>query len=553
MGVAGLIDVSASSRTRQLLDYLVKLPVKLRNRLSLDAWQKSFYEYLSERRGHSTPSHRIVLVQCVEDLYYFGLFGQIASSLRERNPIRVEQFVFHSLNLGESKSFWVFVKSRLIDNALHNRKWVRLYSSFCDNVGYRSTSFRPIGDVIDLYRAWICWRNLHDRQALIELAIDGVAVGDLVNDSFLRFKPAATVALKDVYLLALIWQAYRDFRRARDYFSRAGPAIFFTSYSTYIQHGIAARVALRCGIQVFSFGNYQEFSKELSVEDWLHTKNPDNYASDFAKADRSQDKLALAEAALSARIAGAIDGATAYMKRSAYAESRDPVPDVRGAPVVFLHDFYDSPHVYRQVVFPDFWEWVCFTIDTLKAANIRFFLKPHPNQVVLNDDVLAELKHRYPEISLISSKITNKQLVEAGLTCAVTVYGTVAHEMAYLGVPTIACARHPHVSFDFCRTARSREEYANALRNCGKMDVDKAQLRQQSLIFYYMHNLNVGDEQKSLRDIIAKFRLDCSTLDETNMYLVESLKEISRLPGYEAYLSKWSLGLGEGAQREGSG
>jgi len=479
----------------------------------------------------------VVLVQCVEDLYYFGLFGQIVSSLREKNAIRVEQYVLRSLRVGEAKSLFTFIVSRLFINPLHSFKWIRLYGSFCDGVGYRSTSFRPIADGIDFYCAWICWRSLTDKASLVGLKMDEIAVGDLINDSFLRCKPASTVDLKDTYLLILLWQACRDVRRAKAYFSHVRPKLYLTSYSTYIQHGVPVRVALQYGVRVFSFGNYQEFTKELTLNDWVHTKNPDGYAKEFLRLDRQDERLALAEAALSARLSGGADSATAYMKKSAYAESGDPVPDVRGAMVIFLHDFYDSPHVYREMVFPDFWEWVCFTIETLKSANIRFFVKPHPNQINLSDRVLSELKQRYPGLSMISSSITNKQLAESGMSCAVTVYGTVAHEMAYLGVPTIACAHHPHISFDFCRTAHNRDEYADLLQNSTRFMIDKAAMHRESLIFYYMHNLNLSEEMKVLRDASMVFRMACERNDGQHDP-VEMLKNIAKLSGFQTHFAK---------------
>lgn len=477
----------------------------------------------------------VVLVQCVEDDYYLGLFGQIASSLREKQPFRIEQYVPRSQNVGESKSILTFLKSRWVINPLLGFKWERLYKSFCDSVAYRSTSLRPIGDVMDFFRAWSCWRSLKTKESLVGMEIEGIAVGDLINDTYLRFKPAPTVDLVDRYLLILIWQAHRNVRRAKSYFARARPKLYLTSYSTYIQHGIPVRVALQYGVRVFSFGNYQEFAKELTLEDRVHTKNPDNYAKEFMKLDRQDEKLALAEEALSTRLSGGVDGATAYMKKSAYTESGEPVPNVRGAVVIFLHDFYDSPHVYREMVFPDFWEWVCFTIETLRQANIPCFLKPHPNQINLSDQVLSDLQEKYPDLLMISAGITNRQLAEAGMSCAVTVYGTVAHEMAYMGVPTIACAHHPHISFEFCKTARSRDEYAKLLQSAAQIQIDKVAMRRQSLVFYYMHNLALPREMTILRSSLEKFRSACEIPDDRND-LVKLLQQMSTYPGYQTQI-----------------
>mgnify|MGYP000134889489 CR=1 FL=1 len=508
----------------------------IKNILSSDV-QKTLHQYFKGLNNSSSNTNTLVLVQCVEDLYYFGLFGQITSSLREKNAIRVEQFVLRSLRIGESKSLFSFLISRYLINPIHNLKWIGIYHSFCDGVGYKNASWHPYTDVIDCYRAWQVWKNLTDKTELIKLQLDGVLVGDLINDSFLRFKPAPTVDLHDNYLLVLIWQAYRDVRRAKAYFLQRKPILYLTSYSTYIQHGIPVRVALQQGVRVFSFGNYQEFAKQLNLNDWVHTKNPDDYAKEFSLLNHQDEKLALAEAALAKRLSGGVDNATAYMKKSAYSQSDLPVPDVRDAVVIFLHDFYDSPHVYREMLFPDFWEWICFTIETLQNAHIAFFIKPHPNQINLSNDVLDKLQQRYSGLAMIPSGVSNKQLADAGMACAVTVYGTVAHEMAYLGIPTIACAHHPHICFDFCRTAKSREEYAQFLKQPAQIGIDKTTMREQSLRFYYMHNLNLTAEMAELRDAMMKFRMICEhASSEAN--LPEMLQNMTSLSGYQRCLEK---------------
>jgi hypothetical protein len=444
----------------------------------------------------------------------------------------------NSPRVGESRSIGWYLRARFI-NWLSLTKWSRLYCAYCDGVGYRGADLRhPMGDATDLWRAFVAWRGLTSRQMLIEMSIDGVPVGDLINDSYLRFKPAPTVDLEDIYLWLTIWNARRQIRRAQSYFRRSLPVWYLTSYSTYIQHGIAVRVALQRGVRVHSFSNYQEFAKLLSLDDWVHTKNPDDYANEFARLTDPEDRLAEAEAALTARIAGALDTTSGYMRESAYTESTEPVPDVRGAVLVFLHDFFDSPHVYRDLVFADFWEWICFTIETLRDANIRFALKPHPNQISLNGPIFERLRLHYPGLLIISPKITNTQLVDAGMACAVTVYGTVAHEMAFLGVPSIACGHHPHISFDFCRTARSRDEYADLLRGFASFDFDKGEMRRQSLMFFYMHNLNLDSERRNLRDAVADYRKASADHATSGERLVRLLHAIEALPAFQSYVSE---------------
>jgi hypothetical protein len=535
------MDSDSEIADRTMISFFRRMPrdtSKSNTLLLRDARESALYRYFTAPRSpRARANSTVILVQSVEDPYYFGLFGLIVRSLRGRRAIRAEQLVMNSPRVGESSSIGRYFRARII-NWLSLTKWRRLYRAYCDGVGYGGADLRhPLGDAFDLWRAFVAWRGLTSRQTLIEMSIDGVPAGDLINDSYLRFKPAPAVDLADIYLWLTIWNARRQIRRAKCYFRRARPALYLTSYSTYIQHGIAVRIALQGGVRVHSFSNYQEFAKQLSLDDWVHTKNPDGYADEFAKLTDPQDRLAEAEGALTARIAGALDATSGYMKKSAYTESTEPVPDVRDAVVVFLHDFFDSPHVYRDLVFADFWEWICFTIETMRDANIRFALKPHPNQINLNGPVFERLLLRYPGLSIISPKITNKQLVDAGMACAVTVYGTVAHEMAFLGVPSIACGHHPHVSFDFCRTARSRDEYAGLLRGFASLEFDKSEMRRQSLMFFYMHNLNLNAEGRNLRDAVADYRKAAADHAATGETLVRLLDAIEALPAFQSYVS----------------
>jgi hypothetical protein len=508
----------------------------LRRQVMRDEQEAALARSFGVRNRVLKAGNDAIAVQCVtDDLYYFSVFGKMATALRSRGGLRVDRVVTQSLNVGELQSPIAFLGLRFVLNTLLIRKWSALYASFSDRVAYRSTSLALFADFVDLWRARRCWKELECKRALMALDIDGIPVGDLVNDSYLRFKPAPTVDLKDPFLWVVLWQAHRDVRRAERYFSSTRPKAYLTSYSTYVQHGIPVRVALKYGVDVLSFGNFQEFCKRLGAEDWVHTKDAQHYSRDFAALDDQPRRLAEAQSALEARVRGKIDAATSYMKRSAYEDSGEAVPDVRGKPVVFLHDFFDSPHVYYDMVFHDFWEWVCFTLDTFRRAGIPVVVKPHPNQIGLSGGVLVDLMKKYPDVMFISTRITNRQLAEAGVACAVTVYGTVAHEMAFLGVSSIACARHPHVSFSFCRTARTRQEYAELLETFSASPADGPRLRHDSLAFYYMHNLGSNTDERALSDAALGFRGDCASYEASGKDMLAALDGLARLPSFAGF------------------
>ena len=91
-------------------------------------------------------------------------------------------------------------------------------------------------------------------------------------------------------------------------------------------------------------------------------------------------------------------------------------------------------------------------------------------------------KNKYRNINWLDIQTNNKFLSEADISCGITVYGTISHELAFMGIPSIGAARHPHHSFNFCRTAKSKEEYTKLLETHDQMPIDKED-REQALKF----------------------------------------------------------------------
>lgn len=439
-------------------------------------------------------SGRVLAVQGVEDPIFHGLLATLAGDLKEAVGVQPWLLQVRSINgaIGTS-TFARFARSWPVA-ALYNAQWRRANDDVMVGVAYCSAGWQsPLSRLREARAGRALQHRLQRQGGLADLRIDGILVGDLVIDSYLRFRPAATVDLSDPFLARLLTQMLRDMALAQAWFACARPALYLSSYSTYIEHGVAVRVALANGIPVRVFGNLVTFGKRLSATDPFHAPNGDAYRDIAESLDEPGKELARARELLEGRLGGKIDQATSYMRQSAYASMDEPVPEgVRGAVVVFLHDFFDSPHIYDDMVFDDFWQWINCTIQTLTEAGITFFLKPHPNQIAASVTVIEQLCVQYPSLCLLSSRITNLQLVEAGMGAGVTVYGTVGHELAYLGVPVICCARHPHHSFDFCRTAKSVAEYQTLLRQPFELPLDSDAMRHQSLQFFYVHNMH-GD------------------------------------------------------------
>lgn len=463
--------------------------------------RRAHFSEKTDNNVQSALAGRVLAIQGVEDPIFHGLLLALAHDLQRVVGVEPWMLQIRSINGAIGTGLLSTLLRSWPVTALFNAQWQRASADVVFGVGYQSGGWQS---PIAYWRRRCAGRDLQQRLrlqgGLSTLKIDGILIGDLVIDSYLRFRPAATVDMTDPFLGLILAQALRDVELAKEWFERTKPVLYLSSYSTYIEHGIAVRVALSRGVPVRVFGNIITFGKRLSTDDHFHATNGGAYRAIAESLPESDFELARADALLAGRLGGQIDQATCYMRQSAYATSGELVPeDVRGSVIVFLHDFFDSPHVYADLVFDDFWQWICCTIRTLTKAGIPFFLKPHPNQIATSVAVLDQLRVQFPSLRMLSTRITNRQLVEAGMGAGVTVYGTVGHELAYLGVPVICCARHPHHAFDFCRTARSVEEYDAMLRQPFKLPLSREQMRLQALQFYYAHNLHGSPEALALR------------------------------------------------------
>ena len=496
---------------------------KLRMIFTLSKNEKELYNYF-EKNSTKEDIKPIILVQNVEDISYFSLFGLIIHIVNKDNKFNISQYVSRSLYAGAFSSVRNMLVSIFLANKFRDNKWIKLYSSYCNTLAFRSTerAFSLIGIKL-FFNAYNIFKNIKTKEELLKLQIDNTLIGDLIYDSYIRFKPCITVKF-DVYLVLVIWQALRINHLANEYFLNNNVKILLSSYSTYIQHGIVVRVALKYDTNVFTFGNNETIYKKLSNEDFFQHTVHSTYKKTFDILQDKEYKINLAKKHLDNRLNGNIDKATAYMKFSSYDILTEDVPNVKNKIVIFMHYFEDSPHGY-SMIFNDFYEWVVSTIDFLIENKIPFCIKAHPNKIEENKRALKVLQSRYKNLCIIPENVSNKQLIRGGMVLGVSVRGTIAHELVYLGIPIILCGDNPHSSYSFCKEAKTKEQYFDYLKNY-KHHIVTDEMKDEVLSFYYMHNLNHTEEEQQIIELIVK--LINITLDDNNINrIIEILNKLS--------------------------
>lgn len=341
------------------------------------------------------------------------------------------------------------------------------------------------------------FESLKTKRDVVDLQHDGVNLGDLIYDTHLRHHFLKTVELRDPALLETIQRVLRIFFAAVDFLDAHEVAAVFTDHAVYAEGGVLSRLAIRRGIpayhvpynpatlipldpQMFHGERGNPAGRPLGAGS-CKLMFPFHRFADVLAARPESDRLesiAKGRAVLEARLAGKFDpgvlpGGSAYLPAS---DSRLIEDTGRPRVLVTLHDFCDAPHAYRDLLFPDHYEWTCWLLERAAQTSFDWYVKPHPNIVAhdrskaaTNDAVVDELKARFPKAHFLPPSASNLQLIEEGLSALFTGYGTAGHEFAWFGVPAVNAGDNPHINFGFCHHPQSIDELGEFVDRAGEL------------------------------------------------------------------------------------
>jgi hypothetical protein len=461
---------------------------------SFDSFEREILSLAATRKSRSDAK---LFIQLPADYYYFALYAQVIKKFIKETDCQIIGIWPPIFTLRQKRDILLPIRIAydILNYYLTKRKWLRLYKS----IGVDRVVIPDRVALTSIPKLWLrafrIWKQLRTKQDVIEIAIDGIYCGDLIYDTYLRYRVRPTVKVKSISMLYYTYKAHTVLLNARAISDERNVLAFFSSYSTYIQHGIPVRAFLQKGISVYTSGNLQQRFKKLTTEDFVHTANHHSYKNRFDKLDSRMERIAEGTAALERKFSGVIDKATGYMKTSAFgsggANELNALMPFDG--VLFLHDFYDSPHIYSSMLFTDFYEWILHTLKLIEKNNLKVLIKPHPNQVADSSEDIETLKRNFPALKWINPSVSNTALLKSGMKFGISLYGTVLHELAYHGITAICAGDNPHTSFSFIHYPKTVDEYDWLILNHAKLKMPE-DYRQQVAAFYYMHNIYTQDD-----------------------------------------------------------
>jgi hypothetical protein len=459
----------------------------IKKNLTFDENEKKF---LQSSNNKTFEKKKNILIQIVDDYYYLAYYKTIIEDKKFskynfvglwpffQRPIRKRNFFLEFL-------FEIYYK---LFNLVLFLKWKKLYTSIGVNV------FEKLDDnLIFFVKANnIKKKYLFSKNSLLNFKIKNLVIGDLLYDTYLRFRAQPTLFFKDFFFLKLVLKTYLVFNKLNKLHNKYKFKIFFTKYSSYIHHGLPVRFFLSKNVNVYSGKNNTQYNKKLSIKNFKHTENYKEFYSLRKYFSGKSDLINFSKKELNYRFSGKNNnlriredlGVNPYQIIKL---NRSIKYNFEG--VLFLQDFYDSPHDWGNLVFDDYYIWTVFTLNLIRKYKLKVAVKPHPNSWHNSKDsvlIYKRLQNRYSDIIWLDQNLSNK-LIFKNIKFGISATGSVLFELAYHNIKAISCGDHPGIDFNYTVHARNRDEYKKILLNINnikKPDYSKKDL----LIYNYIYN-----------------------------------------------------------------
>lgn len=465
-----------------------KLYKKIKNTFFLDSGEKNFINYYNFKNNNiKSNNKKNILFNATEDYKTICFIASLIKDnyLNNKNIILFLPLLsWHRSN--HKKNIFIFIFKFYLNQFilfLRNKKWKKIYNNFSKNF-ITFNNYNIINEIKYLNKAEkILISKIKTKKDLQNLKINGILVGDLVYDTYLRFNERTSVNLKDIFLIEVLAKTIHSLEKINK-----KKLIFdeiYTNQLAYIYHGLLVRKYKRQQTRIFNFmwtagPHFAPISRYFHLYDFM------KYKSLFKKEKNKIKKLNEAKLLLKTKFKGKIIPQENFMPLSPYKNKNHFLPDILGT--VFLHCFVDSPTSRGNCIFIDFEEWIIETLEYFKKKKIshRIAIKPHPDSKEASLSLINKLKINYPEFIWLNKNFSNKIIFNKKPLFGLTVMGTVLHELAYHDIIPISAGENSTINYNFVRTANTKKKYFKLINSVLQKKISYKSNKKQILEWVYM-------------------------------------------------------------------
>lgn len=322
------------------------------------------------------------------------------------------------------------------------------------------------------------------------ICIDGIWLGDLIYDSYLRTYNKPTIEISDESFKNFLLSAVCLYVFWDDYFKKHDVRAVNASHCAYVL-AIPLRIALSKDIPAFVAGAIHAY--RLSRENIMDSCDFVTYRKVFGALPEGvqADGLAQARQRIEQRFSGKVGIDMAYAVKSAYGAHKNErliKESPRTKVLIATHCFFDSPHNYGNNLFPDFYEWLDFLGKLTLETDYDWYIKTHADYLPGTMQIIETFIEKYPKFHLLPADSSHHQLIAEGIDVALTCYGTIGLEYAALGIPVVnASVNNPHIAYNFNLHPKNVDEYRAILLRLDHIDltIDKNEVYE----YYFMKHI----------------------------------------------------------------
>lgn len=332
--------------------------------------------------------------------------------------------------------------------------------------------------------------NLNAKADVEKIDIDGVRIGDLIYDTYLRVCEKGTIDLKSDEFQNIVYEALCQFVFWQEYFDAHDVRAVNVSH-TASTLAIPMRIAVSRGISAFE--PHIDHVARLSDQHLSAHSDFLFHREWFAALPADEQERARAEARrhLDLPVSGEVTGSRVSPTRSTSREesSRMPIqPSERTRILVETGCFLGSPHAYGDNLFPDFYEWMDFLGTVSQVTDYDWYIRMDPDHLPASNRILDSLSKKYRKFRILPSDVSLRRLRAEGINVALTVCGTTGVEHAALGIPVVSVSKIvPNRRYGFSLHPESIGEYTDILFSLDSLAVQIDP--DEVLEGYYMENV----------------------------------------------------------------
>ena len=328
---------------------------------------------------------------------------------------------------------------------------------------------------------------------LENLKIENIWIGDLIYDTYLKRNLIYTIDLSSEDFKDYFFKCICNFYFWLDYFKKnkiKGVASCHGVYASAIPLRIANYKKLYSfhfsGSNIFNSSNKISYKNKCNATDTQFKFYKKKFKN--LKKDEKTKGIILGKKYLDQIIKG--KQKYYYLKNSSFLNKKNNFKFSKSKKIkviIYTQLFSDSPHVYGNHFFSDFFQWFEFLKKIINQTDYDWYLKRHPQEDKITKLFVDDFLKKFSKVKNIPKHVSNLYIAKNKIDFALTMYGTIASELSAYGIKVLnASINNPHIDYDFSLNPKNLNEYKNYLLN---LDKKKFKIKIKDLYeYHYMKN-----------------------------------------------------------------